>query len=84
MSRYEDRVARSLAHMINMLDPDVIVVGGGLSRIQRLYANIPPLLSSMVFGGSCNTSIVQAKHGDSSGVRGAAWLWSVAEALAAN
>lgn len=84
MSRFEDRLARSLAHLINMLDPDVIVIGGGLSCIQRIYANVPPLLPRFVFGGSCNTPIVQAKHGDSSGVRGAAWLWSVAEAMAGN
>ncbi len=77
MARYEDRVARALAHVVNMLDPDVIVIGGGLSRIQRLYANLPALLPPLVFGGSCNTPIVPAKHGDSSGVRGAAWLWSV-------
>ncbi|HXB61406.1 MAG TPA: fructokinase [Acidobacteriaceae bacterium] len=81
MTRHEERVARALAHVVNMLDPDVIVVGGGLSRIQRLYANLPALLPSLVFGGSCNTPVVQAKHGDSSGVRGAAWLWSVEEAV---
>jgi fructokinase len=81
MARYEDRLARSLAHVVNMLDPDVIVLGGGLSGIQRLYENIPLLLPDLVFGRSCNTLIVQAKHGDSSGVRGAAWLWSVAEAM---
>jgi len=84
LARYEDRLARSLAHVINMLDPDVIVLGGGLSRMQRLYANVPLLLPPFVFGGSCNTPVVQAKHGDSSGVRGAAWLWSVAEAQAAS
>jgi len=83
LARFEHRVARALAHVVNMLDPDVIVIGGGLSRIQRLYANVPPLLPGFVFGGTCNTPIVQAKHGDSSGVRGAAWLWSVAEAMAA-
>jgi fructokinase len=81
MARYEERVARALAHVVNMLDPDVIVIGGGLSRIQRLYANLPALLAPLVFGGFCNTPIVQAKHGDSSGVRGAAWLWSVNEAM---
>jgi fructokinase len=81
LTRHEERVARSLAHVVNMLDPDVIVIGGGLSRMQRLYANLPALLPPLVFGGSCNTPIVQAKHGDSSGVRGAAWLWSVDEAM---
>ena len=80
LARYEDRFARSLAHMINLLDPDIIVVGGGLSRMQRLYQNVPKLLPALVFGGSCNTPLVQAQHGDSSGVRGAAWLWSVDEA----
>jgi fructokinase len=81
LARYEDRLARSLAHLINLLDPDVIVLGGGLSRIPRLYTNVPPLLPRYVFGNTCNTPILQAKHGDSSGVRGAAWLWSVAEAM---
>lgn len=80
MARHEERVARALAHVVNILDPDVIVIGGGLSRIQSLYANVPALLAPLVFGGSCNTPIVQAKHGDSSGVRGAAWLWSIKEA----
>jgi fructokinase len=81
MARHEERTARALAHAVNLLDPDVIVIGGGLSRIQSLYANLPGLLGPLVFGGSCNTPIVQAKHGDSSGVRGAAWLWSVEEAI---
>jgi fructokinase len=81
MARHHERVARALAHVVNMLDPDVIVIGGGLSRIHSLYANLPALLAPLVFGGSCNTPIVQAKHGDSSGVRGAAWLWSVKEAM---
>jgi fructokinase len=81
MSRHEERVARALAHVVNMLDPDVIVIGGGLSRIQRLYVNLPALLPPLVFGGFCNTPILQAKHGDSSGVRGAAWLWPVEEAM---
>ena len=84
LARYEDRLARSLAHLINLLDPDVIVLGGGLSRIQRLYKNIPQLLPPLVFGGSCNTPILQSRHGDSSGVRGAAWLWSIEEATAAH
>jgi fructokinase len=81
VERLEDRLARSLASLVNVLDPDVIVLGGGLSRLQRLYTNVPALLPRYVFGGSCNTPVLQAKHGDSSGVRGAAWLWSVQEAM---
>ena len=81
MARHQERSARALAHIVNILDPDVIVIGGGLSRIQSLYANLPALLAPLVFGGVCNTPIVQARHGDSSGVRGAAWLWSVEEAV---
>jgi fructokinase len=75
LSRFEDRLARGLAHVINLLDPDVIVVGGGLSRFKHLYEAVPALLSSYVFGGEADTPILQAMHGDSSGVRGAAWLW---------
>ena len=75
LSRFEDRLARGLAHVINLLDPDVIVVGGGLSRFKHLYETVPTLLSSYVFGGEADTPILQAMHGDSSGVRGAAWLW---------
>jgi fructokinase len=81
MERYEDRLARSLAGAINLLDPDVIVLGGGVSCVQRIYTNVPRLMRRHVFGGECDTPVVQAKHGDSSGVRGAAWLWSAAEAL---
>jgi fructokinase len=78
--RWESRLARALAHVINLLDPDVIVLGGGLSRIERLYANVPPLLPRWVFAGGVRdepvrTRIVPSIHGDSSGVRGAAWLW---------
>jgi fructokinase len=75
MERYEDRMARALAHVVNLLDPDVIVLGGGLSGIARLYENVPPKLREYVFGTEADTPIVAAKHGDSSGVRGAAWLW---------
>lgn len=75
VARYEDRLARSLAHVVNLLDPDVIVLGGGLSRVERLYRTVPPLLSGYVFGKSAKTPIRAAVHGDSSGVRGAAWLW---------
>ena len=73
LARYEDRLARALTAVINILDPDVIVLGGGLSNIQRLYTGVPPLLRA--FGGELpRTRIVQHRHGDSSGVRGAAWL----------
>jgi len=72
---YENRLARALASIINVLDPDVIVLGGGLSNIARLYNRVPPLLKSFVFSDSADTPIVAARHGDSSGVRGAAWLW---------
>ena len=72
---YENRLARALASIINVVDPDVIVLGGGLSNIARLYTRVPPLLKAFVFSDSADTPIVAARHGDSSGVRGAAWLW---------
>lgn len=74
MRRYEDRLARSLATVINILDPDVIVLGGGVSNILRLYDNVPALLPRYVFSDSVRTKLVKAAHGDSSGVRGAAML----------
>ena len=74
LERYEGRLARSLATVINLLDPDAIVLGGGVSNIERLYKNVPKLLGKWVFSDSCNTPILKNKHGDSSGVRGAAWL----------
>jgi fructokinase len=75
LTLYESRLARALASIINVLDPDVIVLGGGVSNIARLYTRVPPLLKSFVFSDSADTPIVAARHGDSSGVRGAAWLW---------
>jgi fructokinase len=72
---YENRLARALASIINVLDPDVIVLGGGVSNISQLYAGVPPLLKRFVFSDSADTPIMRARHGDSSGVRGAAWLW---------
>jgi fructokinase len=72
---YETQLARGLASIINVLDPDVIVLGGGVSNISRLYTGVPPLLKAFVFSDSADTPIVPALHGDSSGVRGAAWLW---------
>ncbi len=74
-ARYEDRLARSLATVINALDPDVIVLGGGVSNLQRLYDHVPAKLPAYVFSDVVRTRIVPAEHGDSSGVRGAAWLW---------
>jgi len=75
LARYEERLARSLAHVINILDPDVIVLGGGMSNIDRLYANVPRLWASWVFSDRVDTRLLRNMHGDSSGVRGAAWLW---------
>ena len=75
VARFEDRLARGLAHVVNMLDPDVLVFGGGLSKTEYLYREIPRLLPKYVFGGEVATPVLQAKYGDSSGVRGAAWLW---------
>ena len=74
--RYVDRLARSLAHVINILDPDIIVLGGGMSNVVELYEMTRQSLSAYVFGGEAKTPIVRSKHGDSSGVRGAAWLWN--------
>ncbi len=75
LRRYELRLAKSLAHVVNILDPDVIVTGGGMSNVDRLYQTVPQLIKQFVFGGECETPVRKAKHGDSSGVRGAAWLW---------
>ncbi|WP_446470537.1 fructokinase [Xenorhabdus stockiae] len=75
IQRYERRLARALAQVVNLLDPDVIVLGGGMSNVDRLYQTLPGLVSEWVFGGECATPIKKALHGDSSGVRGAAWLW---------
>ncbi|WP_455812092.1 fructokinase [Pseudomonas graminis] len=75
MSRYELRLAKSLAHVVNILDPDMIVLGGGMSNVERLYQTVPLLVKNWVFGGEFETPIRRAVHGDSSGVRGAAWLW---------
>jgi fructokinase len=75
LKRYEDRLTRSLAQMINILDPDIIVLGGGVSQVPRLYEDVPQRLKEYVFGREADTPVVVAKHGDASGVRGAAWLW---------
>jgi fructokinase len=94
LRRYERRMARALAAIINVLDPDVIVLGGGMSNIERLYVNVPRLWTQFVFAAErerrssesriphpesrLNTRLVRARHGDASGVRGAAWLWPLA------
>jgi fructokinase len=75
MDRWVDRFARALATMVNILDPEVIVLGGGLSNIERLYRDLPPLVEKYAFNLGAQPKIVKNKHGDSSGVRGAAWLW---------
>ncbi len=74
VERYESRLARALAHVINVVDPDVIVLGGGLSNVDRLYRNVPRLWGAWVFADAVDTPLVRHRHGDSSGVRGAAWL----------
>ncbi|MGH8910525.1 MAG: ROK family protein [Egibacteraceae bacterium] len=75
LRRHEDRLARGLACVVNLLDPDVIVLGGGLANVERLYRTVPPLLGAWVFGREVTTPIRRPAHGDASGVRGAAWLW---------
>lgn len=79
LQRYERRMAKSLASVINLIDPDVIVLGGGLSNVERLYQNVPEIWGEYVFSSGLDdpvrTRLVPPKHGDSSGVRGAAWLW---------
>ncbi|HYQ93019.1 MAG TPA: ROK family protein [Candidatus Competibacteraceae bacterium] len=77
LSRYEQRMARALAGIINVLDPEVIVLGGGLSKLTRLYERVPALWERYVFSDRVDTRLVPPLHGDSSGVRGAAWLWPV-------
>ncbi len=84
LRRYETRLARGLASVINVVDPNVIVLGGGLSNLKRLYTNLPRLLPGYVFSDRVDTPIKPPVHGDSSGVRGAAWLWhedEIAEGL---
>ena len=76
LQRYENRMARSLAHIINVLDPHVIVLGGGMSNVQRLYKNVPAIWGQHVFSDSVLTQLLPPKFGDASGVRGAAWLWN--------
>jgi fructokinase len=75
LMRYEERLARALGSVINVIDPDVIVLGGGLSNVDRLYERVPAQWLAYVFSDVVTTRLVRARHGDSSGVRGAAWLW---------
>lgn len=75
LASFERRLAKSLASVINVLDPDIIVCGGGLSNLDRIYENLPHLLQQYCFSDNIETPFVKAKYGDSSGVRGAAWLW---------
>jgi predicted NBD/HSP70 family sugar kinase len=76
LHRYEERLARALASVINVVDPDVIVLGGGLSNVDSLYERVPPLLAQWVFSDVVRTRVIRNLHGDSSGVRGAAMLWA--------
>jgi len=75
MAQYADRLARALAHVINILDPEVIVLGGGLSQIESLYDSVPRLWGRFVFSDTVETKLAKNRHGSDSGVRGAAWLW---------
>lgn len=77
LTAYEDRLARGLATIVNAIDPDVVVLGGGLSNLSRLYTNVPSLWGRYIFSDTVTTRLVPPLHGDSSGVRGAAWLWPV-------
>jgi len=79
LTRYQNRLARALASVINALDPDVVVLGGGMSNVPKLAESVAPQLSEYVFSNSVSTRIVKNMHGDSSGVRGAAWLWGADE-----
>jgi fructokinase len=75
LARYEERLARALGTVINLIDPDVVVLGGGMSNVGRLYDNVPKIWGRYIFSDHVATRLVRAQHGDSSGVRGAAWLW---------
>jgi fructokinase len=79
LERYEKRLARALASVINVLDPDAIVLGGGLSNVRRLYERVPALWSEHVFSDEVRTRLLAPLHGDSGGMRGAAWLWPPGE-----
>lgn len=83
LDAYEDRMARACASIINVIDPDVIVLGGGMSKIRRLYANVPQLWGQYVYSDTVHTQLLPPVYGDASGVRGAAWLWDSKENLQA-
>ena len=76
LDKFENNLAKGLAQVINILDPELIIMGGGLSNIARLYYNVPKYLDKFVFSDYITTKIVPAQYGDASGVRGAAWLWN--------
>ena len=80
LARYEERLARALASVVNLLDPDVIVLGGGLSNLERLYVRVPELWGPWVFSDRVDTRLLPPRHGDAGGARGAAWLWAPEEA----
>ena len=80
LDRYTERLARALASVINIVDPDAVVLGGGLSAIAELYDAVPRLWGRYVFSNEVVTPLLPPRHGDSSGVRGAAWLWRPEEA----
>ena len=84
IERYEERLARALSTVINIVDPDVIVLGGGMSNVTRLYENVPRLWARTITSDHVDTRLVRNRHGDSSGVRGAAWLWGSAALVAAS
>jgi fructokinase len=75
LDRYAERLARALAHVINIVDPDVVVLGGGMSNVDALYDAVPRIWADWVFSDRVDTRLARHRHGDSSGVRGAAWLW---------
>jgi fructokinase len=75
LDRYVDRLGRGLAVVCDILDPDVVVLGGGMSNVDELYAAVGLVIARNLFSDACATRVVRARHGDSSGVRGAAWLW---------
>jgi fructokinase len=79
MALYEENLAKALASVINILDPDAIVLGGGISNLSRIYKNVPKIWAKYVFSDLVETDLKKAKHGDSSGVRGAAWLWPLSK-----
>ena len=76
LDRHADRLARGLAHVVNLIDPEIIVLGGGLSQLDHLYAEVPGLMQRWIFADAPSVTLRPPRWGDASGVRGAAWLWS--------